>query len=413
MRALVYSLSVPKYLASKFYFSFLKGTRPFFPNLKFSKAAEKPALPNEQWVELKSLMSGICGSDQNMLRGQEAFSMEPYASFPCILGHENVAEIVKIGSGVLNWKIGDRVVVNPVMSCVVHGRTLCKFCALGRISLCEGFADSKNGLGPGLSLGYHNKTGGGWGENFVAHQSQLFKIDSAVPLQRAVLTDPFACTLQPVCDFAAGKREEKTVVVFGMGTMGLLLIASIRALRLPWKIIAIYKHEFQGALAKSFGANEILQSSKSLISDFAQMTQAQVLPVALGLPPIEGGVDAVFDCVSSPRSIDLSLRFAKQHGKVFVVGTGTSLAGVDPTPLWFREISLVGSSMSSIVVDPRDGFTKSTYSVAVGLLAELPSLGIRIENLVTHEFKIDDYKKALSVAMGKSQHQAVKVVFAH
>jgi len=406
MRGLVYEFSVLKYLAAKAYFSIFRRGRGFFPGLKFHHNLALPKLHNDRWVRVRTLLCGICGSDQNMLKGQESFSMEPYASFPFVPGHENVGEIVSVGNSVAGLKIGDRVVVNPVMSCAVHDRKLCTSCAAGHNSLCENFGDQSTLLGAGLSLGYHKSTGGGWSEFFVAHESQVHKISQDIPLKRAVLVDPLCAALQAVGSLASGKNEEKSVVIFGMGAIGLLCVVAIRALKLPWKIIAVYRHEFQAELSRKMGADLILKSDKNLIDSFCNVSGAIRRNISLGKPVLEGGVDAVLDCIASAETLDLSLRFAKTKGQVMMLGTGTDLSKVDPTPLWFREVTLSGSSMSRVIIDPRDGNRKSCYSLAVELLPML-----NLESLVSHEFELADYRNALSTAMNKKGQKVVKVVF--
>ncbi len=406
MQGLEYRLSIPKYIFSRVYNSLARGKLPvIFPSLKLNKQLVEPKLNSPNWVKLRSLLSGICGSDQNMLKGNESFSMEPYASFPFVMGHENVSEIVEMGSGVQDLKVGDRVIVNPVMGCRVHERELCSQCANGFDALCEHF-EEQGGLGAGISLGYHKATGGGWSEFYQAHQSQVKKIDTAISLEKAVLADPLSSVIQPIAEYANGKKEPKTIFIYGAGTIGLLAIVAIRALELPWKVIVGYRYGFQGKMALELGADEIITTGGDFLAKFATLTESKLLKVSLGKPVVQGGVDAVFDCVGSPGTLDDSLRMCKTKGSVILVATGHDLSSVDATPLWFREINLVGTCMSRTVIDPRDGMKKEVYDIVTKLL---PSL--KIEKLVTQKYKIEDFKQALQMSMNKKQGQVIKVVF--
>ncbi len=406
MKALIYDLSIPKYIFAKAYHLLSKGKLPaIFPNLKFVKNCPKPTLNSENWVLVKSLMSGICGSDQNMLMGNESFSMEPYASFPCVMGHENVSEILEVGPSVKNFKVGDRVIVNPVMGCRVHERELCSECEKGLDALCLHFGDD-SGLGAGMSLGYHKATGGGWSNIYQAHSSQLYKISKDIPLSRAVLADPLSSVIQPIAEYANGEREEKTVLIYGAGTIGLLAVAAIRMLDLPWKIILGYRYKFQGELGKELGADHIISTGSNFLNNIVELTDSKIKNVSIGKPVIEGGVDVVFDCVGSASTIDNSLRICKTQGHVVMIATGHNLKGVDATPIWFREVKFLGTCMSRVVIDPRDGSKKNVYDIVCN---ELPHL--EIEKLVTHTFPLDQFKVALRKSMNKKDGPVVKVAF--
>src|SRR4051812_6342735 len=73
----------------------------------------KRELPGPRWVRLAPLASGICGSDLSLLTLDGSTVLEPFTSFPAILGHETVARVVECGSAVTRVKAGDRVVIDP------------------------------------------------------------------------------------------------------------------------------------------------------------------------------------------------------------------------------------------------------------------------------------------------------------
>src|SRR5262249_55678950 len=149
-------------------------------------------------------------------------------------------------------------------------------------------------------------------------------------------------------------------------------------------------------LAREFGADVTIRSGSKFLGDLCREVGGQIRKVSIGKPVMEGGVDAVFDCVGSPSTIDDSLRFAKPGGCVMMVATANSLEGVDPAPIWFREVRVTGSCMSRSVIDPRDGQRKQVYAIVRDLL---PYVGV--EKLLTHTFKIQDYKRALRTSMNK------------
>src|SRR4051812_26159899 len=108
------------------------------------------------------------------------------------------------------------------------------------------------------------------------------------------MTDPFFSALAPLAELATPPGKEKlTVLVYGAGTIGLLCVASIRALKLPWKIILGYRYEFQGKLGKEFGADVVIRTGGKFNEALAKEVGSKVRKVSIGKPVMEGGVDAV------------------------------------------------------------------------------------------------------------------------
>ena len=93
-----------------------------------------PKLPAEDWVLIKARYCGICGSDykQVFLEGNIDNPMTSVISFPQILGHEVVGRVEELGPAVIDRRVGERVVLNPWLSCLPRGfRDPCPSCAGG------------------------------------------------------------------------------------------------------------------------------------------------------------------------------------------------------------------------------------------------------------------------------------------
>lgn len=397
-------LSIPKYVITKIYNSFFK--KIIFPSITLTKSEPEPDLITQDWLKVTPLLSGICGSDLNTLKAHESYYMEPYASFPCVLGHEVVGLIKELGTNINGFEVGDLVVINPRLSCVVFDRPLCHFCQNEQESLCENFAEGGQNITPGVSSGYNNSTGGAWSECMLAHKSQIYKLPRTTDLKKAVLIDPLASAWQPIAEYAQGKNEEKNVFIYGAGLIGLLAIVAIRTMKLPWKVTIGYRYEFQKDMALKLGADKCISTGKNFYENFAHEFDAKIRNVSLGKPAIDGGVDVVFDCVGSAQTLNDSLRLAKTKGAVVMVGTGSSLKGVDPAPIWFREVTLTGTMMSRTFTDPRNNERKEVYEAIIQDINNL-----EIDALVTHSFKLENYKSAIYTALDKKTHKSIKVVF--
>ena len=80
-----------------------------------------PLLPSSDWVRVKTLIGGICGSDLGFLQGQVFPSLEPFVSFPHVRGHEILGEIVEVGKKSKRLTVGQRVSVDPTLGCQERG----------------------------------------------------------------------------------------------------------------------------------------------------------------------------------------------------------------------------------------------------------------------------------------------------
>ena len=401
MQALVYYRSVPRYLLSR-------GLNRLFPHHFFGRVAplrlQEVDLvpPGPDWVILRNRLCGLCGSDLRLLKGVESLLLEPYAYFPAVLGHEIIAEVAEAPAG-SDWRPGERVVVEPVLSCEVRGLSPCRFCSEGEYNLCENFlrGDSGSGLASGVILGYNRDVGGGMARFMAAHPSRLVRVPENVSDEAGVLTDSLASALQPVLDHYP--QDGHTVVIYGAGIVGQHLVRLLRALGSGARVVVVARHAFQVELARTGGADLVLSDPSR--EELGRAVGASFIPTTLGGGNLEGGADLFFDCVGSRHSLQEGLLSLRGRGSYVMVGTAGSLGKVDFSSLWFRELKLTGSSMYAH--GHLDGRRIHTYQQAVDLLArgDYPT-----EGLVSHVFPLPDYRQAFQAAFDKRRHLSVKVV---
>jgi threonine dehydrogenase-like Zn-dependent dehydrogenase len=401
MSGLQFELSIPRYLATRALSSV--SSHRFFSAIScvHYRQIPVPPLPGPEWVRVAVEICGICGSDLNALRGHESFSMEPYSSFPAVMGHEIIGRITERGSGAQDLPEGTRVAVENILPCAPRGISPeCPACAAGDYALCENYANGA--LPPGILLGFTRGLGGGFSHYAVAHKSQLFTIPESLSLKEAVLVDPLASALQPVAQHLPD--NDATTLVYGAGIIGLNAVQALRAAGYTGHLIVIARHPFQAQWAKKFGADEVIL--RNIYHNIAELTNGTVHKPTIGPPVLDGGVDLIFDCVGSSGTIDSSMRLVRKRGKVVVVGTASSLSKVDASPLWFKEITLTGSAMFSHTTV--SGKRQRTYQHAIDMLADGRLKGA---GMVTHTFALGNYRKAFSVALDKKTHQSIKVAF--
>ncbi|MBW2219934.1 MAG: alcohol dehydrogenase catalytic domain-containing protein, partial [Deltaproteobacteria bacterium] len=333
MKALQFSVTVPKFIAAK-------GLKTFFGNSVFFGGPTKtikivdipePTLPSQDWVKIRTVYCGFCGSDLSLFLLKGSPTSSPFTSFPCIVGHETVGEIVETGDAVRGFKAGDLVAVNPILGCEARGISpLCSSCKSGRSSNCENFAEGK--LPPGMFLGINSGMNGGFAPFLVAHQSQLFMVPDGVSKESAVMTEPVSVALQAIFDNMPLKGEK--ILVIGGGVIGNLIIQSARALVPDCHISLIEPSSFAVDFARRVGADEIIAPDR-VFAETARITNAKVYKPMLGMEIPMGGFNRIYDNVGNASTLNLSMRLLSAMGTLSVVGIGEDVK-LDLTPLWLK-----------------------------------------------------------------------------
>jgi len=368
-----------------------------------------PPLPGADWVRCRTLLGGICGTDLNIIAQRQPPNsiLQAFSSMPMVLGHENVAVVEHLGPQVPAEWLGKRVCVDPSLGCRQRGVSpLCPQCRKGNYGACESFwgpAGGKCDIPAGTSIGYNSATGGSLGQQFVAHVSQLVEVPGPISDEEALLTDPIACSLHSV--LRARLDDAAKVLVYGAGVLGLGVVACLRATGYTGCIDVIARGP-NAALAKTFGADEVLSlppDRRARFEAIAARTGARMHRVRFGNLMLSGGYNAVFDCVGTASSINESLKWAASRGQVVIIGTGAG-GRMDLTPVWFGELEVIGAYGRQD--EHYDGRRISTYALVHKLMLDKR---IDARRLLTHAFRLDQWKTAVAAALNKRISGALKV----
>ena len=403
MKAISFAAPIPTYLAT---LAAGKISRRFHTGaLACTRYADvdQPALPTEKWVRIRTRMGGICGSDLNVISLGASPSTSPFSSFPFVLGHENVGDVIAIGNGVSRTEVGARVTANPLLCCEPRGiAARCEPCESGHHSRCAHFTDGE--IAPGMLIGTTRGLGGSWGEEFVAHEDQLVRVPEGVSDEAAVLIEPFACSVHAVRANlpAAGER----VLVIGAGSIGLLTIAAIRTLAPGAHITALARYEIQRAHAARLGATQVVGARGDYTKALADAGDTRLLKPIIGKPVGVGGFDRTFVCIGGSRGMDDAMRVTRAGGTIVLLGNSSTMNGLDWTPLWLKELTVRGSLCYGSPMHASAG--KGAFAEAAALIA---SSAAPIAELLTHTFALGEYRKALEVASNKAGGESIKVAF--
>lgn len=383
-----------------------KAAPAYLPGLANLRLTDVPVpdLPDDNWVVVKSKIAGICGSDLGFLRWKSMPSAEPYFQLPIIPGHELFGEVEAVGRRVSTLRPGQRVSIDPSLGCRERGfRKQCPQCKDGNPGICEHLAEGR--LKPGILIGTCPDTGGGWGEYFVAHSRRLFPVPDTIGDDEASLLEPFSVCLRAVLNNPPRKRER--VVVIGAGTIGLMNIAALRAVEPSCRVACVAKYPFQAELAGALGADEVIDAQHDDVMErVGALADTKVYKLSGGGAILAGGVRLVYDTVTSSLTLNQALRMVRGKGSLVVLGLAALPEGVDWTPVWMKEVSIVGSLTYGAEVF--QGKRADTFARAIELVARRRA---DLTPIQPRKYPLDQYRQALGQAARKKNSGAVKISF--
>jgi threonine dehydrogenase-like Zn-dependent dehydrogenase len=342
---------------------------------------------NSALVRMK--MSGICGTDKHMFRGETTHPGGQESTFPLIPGHENLAVIEKLGKKSGPWldangekvRVGDRVVPPCDVNC-------------GECYNCRNYygwcwCEKVFGYGTTISCKDPPHLFGGWAEHmYILPKAYLVKVPESIPDNVAVLAEPmavaygsFARAMNPYWLVKEGLGPGGTVVIQGSGPLGLSHLIMAKMVGVGRTIVLGAPKE-RLALAKLFGADSIMDIEKfntpeSRIEEVRRLTEGR-------------GADLVIECVGVPSAVTEGLEMVCMAGTYLVVGNyiDMGVAKINPQKqILSRDIRIIGVN----------GMPYQAYWRALSLL-ELHWRKFNVDKFVTHSFTIDKAEAALEKA---------------
>jgi L-gulonate 5-dehydrogenase len=252
--------------------------------------------------------AGICGSDIHILHGTN-----PFAVYPRVIGHEFAGVIETIGEGVRGVSIGDRVVVDPVISC---GH--CYPCRVGRPNVCAHLQ----------VLGVHRD--GGFRECIAVPAENVVIVPDDMPFGVAALAEPFSIAAN-VLD-RTGCGPEDTVLVYGAGTVGVTVIQVAKLLGARCIVADI--DDARLGRASAFGADAIINSRNDSVPD-------AVKGETDGLGPT-----VVIDGAGVTSLLDEACRIASPAGRIGLLGFSATPSPLSQQQVVSKELRIVGSRLN-------------------------------------------------------------------
>jgi alcohol dehydrogenase len=322
--------------------------------------------PGEGEILIKIHAAGLCHSDLSTINGDRPRQM------PMVLGHEAAGEVMELGAGVKDLKVGDHVILVFVPSC---GH--CMPCMEGRPALCEPGAKS-NGSGTLLSgetrlsrngKPVHHHVGvSAFAEYAVISRQSAVKIDRTLAFEEAALFGCAVITGAGAVINTAKVPPGTTAAIAGLGGVGLM---SMLAARLSGcrQIVAIDMLDDKLKLAKQLGATHTVNArDPNCVEHVKDITQ--------------GGVDFAFEMASSVKALELAYKITRRGGMT-VTGSlphPTHTMALPATNLVAEERTVKGSYVGSCI--PNRDIPRFIALYQQGLLP--------VDRLMSERIKLDE-----------------------
>nr|WP_306264881.1 Zn-dependent oxidoreductase [Pararhizobium sp. IMCC3301] len=268
--------------------------------------------PERDEVLVRVRRAGICGSDVHILEGNN-----PFVHYPRIIGHEIAGEVEALGAQVDGLQIGDRVVIDPVVSCGI-----CYACRIGRHNVCADLA----------VLGVHRD--GGFKSHFLVPAGNVVAVPAELDLGIAALAEPFSIAANVLS--LTGCSDADCVLVYGAGPIGLtvLQVAKLKGARCIVVDIDMARLE----AARSFGADRVIHSL------------SEAVPNAVSSENDGLGPTVVIDAAGVPSLMAEALSIASPAGRIGLLGFSTRPTEIVQKDIVAKELAIYGSRLNRKLV---------------------------------------------------------------
>lgn len=406
MKALVATLSIKREAWDKVKSSILR--RPDHSHGITLEIAEvpEPPLVSPQWARIRSIMSGISDMDEGLILHQDTSTLSPVLRFPFVPGNEIVGIVTEAGREVEGIELGQRVIVDPLLACTQRQvEAPCQMCAQGEPHCCRNI--DKGVVGPGLMIGACPDTGGGWGDSFIAHHSQLHRLPDSMQTENAIIIPELARALRAVLRNppSAGDR----VIIMGAGSLGVLTVLVFQMLGYDVNLLVVAEHPFEADLARRITGEKVslADTAGTAYEEVAEFVGGSVRYPQTGRLSIEGGADLVYDTTGRKDLMEDALRFTGE-GKRFVMMAMKQARALDLEPVWHKGVKILGPGWSRR--EFFEGAISDVFDIALSLIQRN---SLPVSDLLSHRYTLNQYQQAFSTIEQRPTARAMKVILQH
>jgi len=308
-------------------------------------------------VRVKVKLAGICGSDSHIYRGHN-----PFAKYPRVIGHEFFGVIDAVGDGVDTARLGQRVSVDPVISC---GH--CYQCSVGKPNVCASL----------VVLGVHRD--GGFSEYAAVPAKNAWVIPDSISDKHAVMIEPF--TIAANVTGHVSPTEQDVALIYGAGPMGLVTVQALKGVYKVKQVIVVDRIDERLAMAQRSGADWVINNGN------------QSLPALLeekGIKPT-----LIIDAACHPSILQEAITLAAPAARIVLMGFSSEPSQIVQQGITGKELSIFSSRLNA-----------NKFPVVIDWLTK--GL-IDPDKLITHAFEYQHVKDAIEL-FEKDQRQCCKVL---
>lgn len=324
----------------------------------------EPVLKTDMDVKIRITSGGICGSDMGIWNGTNSL-----ATYPRIIGHEFGGIVTETGSKVTKVRPGDRVAVDPVMSC---GH--CYACRIGRHNVCSTLE----------VLGVHRD--GGFCEYVCVPEQNVHKFHTDFNEKMLSVVEPFTIGVEINRRGQITKGEK--VLIMGAGPIGIAAMQTAK--RNGAEVIMTDLVSSRLEKARSMGADRTVlieppkNRSEQDASGQRSTPEENDRKLEAEISDFTGGeqISVVVDTVCVPSSFEQSVRLASPAGRVVVIGLKNQLSQITMADITKKELTIVGSRLNCNCFDE--------------VITGLEEGTLHPEKFVTHTFRYDEVEKAFT-----------------
>jgi L-gulonate 5-dehydrogenase len=334
-------------------------------SIRLGEAADPIVGPDD--VLIRPAYAGLCGTDLHIFRGE----FRSRVKFPAILGHEFGGTIVELGKGVRELEVGDRVAVDPIVSC--HR---CAPCLGGQINACR----TLKLLGVDLA--------GGFGQLLNVPVGHVFRVPDNVPLHQVPLVEVYSLGHHIL---RRGRVQPgETVAILGAGKLGLCVLDVLCHSAGPALTIISDVQPFRLETARALGVDFAIDATR-------EDPVERVLEITRGV-----GADCVIECIGHHHAVEgqeaplaQAVKMIRNGGRIVTVGLGEQLSSVHFKTLVIKEGEIIASRVTL------GEFPRAIRLLAKGLLHP--------ESLITDKMALRDITAAFH-KLDRDEPSTIKIV---
>lgn len=300
------------------------------------------------WVVIKVMAAGVCATDLDIVAGD-------FGNPPVVIGHEICGDIVEVGEGVKNFKVGDRVVVETVVKSCGH----CEYCLNGNKHLCK----------DAIEIGFPN-IDGGYEQYTTCPESCLHKLKDNISYDEGGILEAVLCPYGLI--YRYGIKENEIVFIQGTGVAGLSFIQTVKMYN-PKKIIVAVRRKESVDLAYKYGADVVINTSEEDL-------EKRLLEESDGLGP-----SLSIDAAGAKKTIEDAVKLTAKGGRVILYGLPRRNTQIDfpVNDIILKQITVLGGTNNELAWD--------------ALIDDISKGKINIKDFVSKTFKLEDYEKAIAL----------------